>query len=134
MKRVASGELAGSLQPSEKVAKEGDAEPGLVRADPLLELLRDLSLEDANEWLAVLHDRRVRSLDALKRLARDAGWEGFLKKVRDADQDVLASELNAWKQRLGLSESFGGNSPGKHFFFAQLALAFPLLDFTSPLV
>ena len=132
MKRVPSGELDGSLQPSEKAAKEGDAVPQSVGADPLLELLRDLSLEDANEWLAVLHGRRVRSLDALKRLARDAGWEGFLKKVRDADQDVLASELNAWKQ--GLSESFGGNSPGKHFFFAQLALALPLLDFTSPLV
>ena len=56
------------------------------------------------------------SLDALKRLARFEGWEGFLKKLRDADQDVLASKLSAWKQGLGLSEPFGGYSPGNHFF------------------
>ena len=132
MKRVPSGELDGSLQPSEKAAKEGDAVPQSVGADPLLELLRDLSLEDANEWLAVLHDRRVRSLNDLKGLARFDGWEGFLQELCDKGERVLASKLNAWKQ--GLSESFGGNSPGKHFFFAQLALALPLLDFTSPLV
>jgi len=132
MKRVPSGELDGSLQPSEKAAKEGDAVPQSVGADPLLELLRDLSLEDANEWLAVLRGRRVRSLDDLKGLARFDGWEGFLQELCDKGERVLASKLNAWKQ--GLSESFGGNSPGKHFFFAQLALAFPLLDFTSPLV
>lgn len=132
MKRVPSGELDGSLQPSEKAAKEGDAVPQSVGADPLLELLRDLSLEDANEWLAVLRGRRVRSLDDLKGLARFDGWEGFLQELCDKGERVLASKLNAWKQ--GLSESFGGNSPGKHFFFAQLALALPLLDFTSPLV
>ena len=39
MKRGALGELDGSLQPSEKAAKDGDAEPELVGTDPLLELL-----------------------------------------------------------------------------------------------
>ena len=133
MKRVPSGELDGSLQPSEKAAKEGDAVPQSVGADPLLELLCTFTAGDkARRWRHVLDKRDVCSLDDLKGLARDAGWEGFLQELRDKGERVLASKLNAWKQ--GLSESFGGNSPGKHFFFAQLALALPLLDFTSPLV
>ena len=133
MKRVAAGELDGSLQPSEKAAKEGDAVPQSVGADPLLELLCTFTAGDkARRWRHVLDKRDVCSLDDLKGLARDAGWEGFLQELRDKGERVLASKLNAWKQ--GLSESFGGNSPGKHFFFAQLALALPLLDFTSPLV
>ena len=133
MKRVPSGELDGSLQPSEKAAKEGDAVLQSVGADPLLELLCTFTAGDkARRWRHVLDKRDVCSLDDLKGLARDAGWEGFLQELRDKGERVLASKLNAWKQ--GLSESLGGNSPGKHFFFAQLALALPLLDFTSPLV
>ena len=113
MKRGASGELDGSLQPAEKATKEGDAGPELVEADPLSVFLRELSPQDANEWLASLHDRRVRSLDDLRGLARDAGWEVFVQELRDSRELVLASKLNVWKE----GESFGGNSPGKPFFF-----------------
>ena len=42
MKRGDSGELEGSLQPSEKAAKEGDAVPQPVGADPLFVFLREL--------------------------------------------------------------------------------------------
>jgi hypothetical protein len=115
MKRAASSEPEGAPQRSEKAVKEVDAEPELARADPLslLVFLQELSAEDANEWHAVLLERRVRSLDDLVGLAQDPGWEGFLNKLRNADQDVLASKLNAWRQGLGLREPSGGESPGK---------------------
>jgi hypothetical protein len=113
MKRGASGEPQGAQQRSEKAVKQGDAEPELARADPLLVFLQELSAEDANEWHAVLLERRVRSLDDLVGLAQDPGWEGFLNKLRNADQDVLASKLNAWRQGLGLREPSGGDSPDK---------------------
>jgi hypothetical protein len=115
MKRAASSEPEGAPQRSEKAVKQGDAEPELARADPLslLVFLQELSAEDANEWHAVLLERRVRSLDDLVGLAQDPGWEGFLNKLRNADHDVLASKLNAWRQGLGLREPSGGESSGK---------------------
>ena len=138
MKRGASGELDGFLQPAEKATKEGDAGPALVGADPLFVFLRELSPEDANEWLAALRGRRVRSLDDLEGLARDAGWEGFLQKLRDADQEVLASKLNVWKRGLAGEGAPAGEKRGLkgfHSSFALLwALVLPLLDFSSPLV
>lgn len=134
MKRGASGELDGFLQPAEKAAKDGDVEPALVGADPLVVFLRELSPEDANEWLAALRGRRVRSLGDLKGLARDAGWEVFVQELRDSRELVLASKLNVWKEGLGIKESFGDNSPGKQWRFCFFplslfwALALPLLD------
>ena len=100
MKRGALGELDGSLQPAEKAVKEGGAGPALVGADPLFVFLCELSPEDANEWLAALHGRRVRSLDDLKGLARlpNDGWGGFLQELCDKGERVLASKLNVWKQ------------------------------------
>ena len=101
MKRGASGELDGSLQPSEKAVKEGDAGFELVRTDPLLEeLLRSWTPAEAAalRWRQTLQSRDVWSLDDLKGLARDEGWEGFLQKLRDKGERVLASKLRAWKQ------------------------------------
>ena len=117
MKRGASGELDGSLQPSEKAAKEGDAGPEPVEADPLFLFLRELSQTDAKEWLDVLHGRRVRSLDTLKGLAEDDGWDGFLKKLRNADQEVLASKLRAWKQGPAAERAPGEKRGGRFFLF-----------------
>ena len=113
MKRGASSEPEGAPQRSEKAAKEVAAEPGLVQADPLLVFLQELSAEDANEWHAVLLERRVRSFDDLEVLAQDPGWEGFLQELRDAKERVLASKLNAWRQGVGLQKPSGGDSPGK---------------------
>ena len=133
MKRPALGEPEGALQLSEKAAKEGDAEAELARADPLLELLCTFTAEDkARRWKNVLYDRDVVSLDDLVGLAQDKGWQGFLNKLRNADQDVLASKLNAWRQGLGHRELSGGDSPGKQstsapFFSSFLVSSFALL-------
>ena len=115
MKRVASGELDGSLQPSEKAAKEGDAVPQPVGANPLLGLLRSWTPAEAAalRWLQTLQSRDVWSLDDVKGLALDKGWEVFVQELRDSRELMLASKLSAWKQ----GDSFGGNSPGNHFFF-----------------
>ena len=149
MKRSPEGEPEGGRQGPPKAAKEGDAQPGLVQADPLLVFLQDLSTVDANDWHAVLLGRRVRSLGDLEGLAHDTGWEGFLQDLRDAKEPVLASKLNAWRQRLGLREPSGGDSPGKLLararpsYFRSLprskkgrvrATCFPLLCFLLALV
>ena len=114
MKRSASGELDGSLQPSEKAAKDGDAVSQPVGADPLLELLRSWTLAEAAalRWLQTLQGRDVWSVDDLKGLARYAGWEGFLEELCDKGERVLASKLSAWKQGWA-----GEGVPGEHFFF-----------------
>ena len=117
MKRGALGELDGSLQPAEKAVKEGGAGPALVGADPLFVFLCELSPEDANEWLAALHGRRVRSLDDLKGLARDQGREGFLQKLRDKGERVLASKLRAWKQGPAAERAPGEKRGGRFFLF-----------------
>ena len=143
MKRAALGEPEGALQRSEKAAKEGGAEP-------LLELLCTFTAADkARRWKGVLDGRDVVSLDDLVGLAHDTGWKGFLQELRDAKERVLASKLNAWRQRLGLREPSGGDSPGKLLararpsYFRSLprskkgrvrATCFPLLCFLLALV
>ena len=97
MKRGASSEPEGAPQRSEKAAKEVDAEPGLVQADPLLVFLQDLSAEDASEWHDALLERRVRSRDSLLHLARDKeAWDAFHAALAQ-QEPVLAAELNAWR-------------------------------------
>ena len=139
MKRSASGEPEEFLQPSEKATKEGDAGLELVRTDPLLELLKGWTPAEAAalRWQEALQRRDVLSLDFLKRLARDAGWEMFLKNLCDSHEVVLASKLNIWKQGLGPlgpSKSFGGNSQGA--LVAQTLFFFSLsfITFTSGLI
>ena len=124
MKRDASGELDGSLQPSEKAAKEGGAGPELVGADPLLELLCTFTAGDkARSWRHLLDERDVCSLDALTRLALDKGWEVFVQELRESHDLVLASELSAWKQGWA-----GEGAPaGNHFFFSLFVCALYLV-------
>jgi hypothetical protein len=134
MKRGALSEPEGALQRSEKTAKEGDAEPQLVRADPLLVFLQELSAEDAYEWHAVLLERRVRSVDDLVGLAQaEEAWNAFYAALAQ-QEPVLASKLLAWRRGLGLREPSGGDSPGKQWHkrsvssFVFCVLALPLLD------
>ena len=142
MKRGASGGPEGAPQRSEKAAKEGGAEPEFARGDPLVVFLHDLSAEDANEWHAVLLERRVRSFDDLVGLARDKeAWDAFHAALAQ-QEPVLASKLNAWRQGLGLREPSAGDSPGKLWRKRSFSLCFlvysfaalPRLASSSPLV
>ena len=143
MKRGASSEPEGAPQRSEKAAKDGDVEPGLVQADPLLELLCTFTAVDkARRWKDVLYDRDVVSLDDLVGLARDKeAWDAFHAALAQ-QEPVLASKLNAWRQGLGLREPSAGDSPGKLWRKRSFSLCFlvysfaalPRLASSSPLV
>jgi hypothetical protein len=114
MKRDASGEPQGAQQRSEKAVKEGDAEPELARADPLLELLCTFTAEEkAGRWKDVLYEHDVVSLDDLMGLAEDEeAWKGFHSLLAQ-QEPMLASKLNAWSQGPGLRETFRADSRGK---------------------
>ena len=126
MKRGASSDPEGAPQRSEKAVKESDAEPQLVQADPLLVFLQDLSADDASEWHDALLERRVRSRDSLLHLAQaEEAWNAFHAALAQ-QEPVLAAELNAWRQGLGLREPSAGDSSGKQQRFILLSLFFIL--------
>ena len=112
-KRVASSNPEGD-QPVEKAVKQGDAD--------LLGLLRIFTEAEDKVvcWKNVLYERDVVCFDDLVVLARDPGWDGFLGKLRNDDQDVLASKLYAWRNKLAVSNAVGGDSFSFFFFLACL--------------
>ena len=107
-------ELRSALRKPKKVDAESEA-------DPLLVFLQDLSAEDAQEWHAVLLERRVRSRDSLLHMAQaEEAWHSFYTALAQ-QEPVFAAELNAWRLGLGLQKPSGGDSPGK-----EPRLIFPL--------
>lgn len=100
MKRVALSEPEGAPQRLEKAAKECDAGPELVEADPLLEQLRGWTRAEAAalRWQQALQSRDIWSLDDLMGLARDEeAWNAFHAALAQQEA-VLASKLHAWRQ------------------------------------
>ena len=132
MKRGASGEPQGALQRSENAAKEVDAESEPARADPLLELLCTFTAEDkARRWKDVLDGRDVVSRDSLLHLAQaEEAWNAFYAALAQ-QEPVLAAELNAWRQGLGLREPSAGDSSGKQQRLILLSLFFLRIAFAS---
>ena len=127
MKRGASSDPEGAPPRTEKAVKESDAEPQLVQADPLLELLCTFTAEDkARRWKDVLDRRDVVSRDSLLHLAQaEEAWNAFYAALAQ-QEPVLAAELNAWRQGLGLREPSAGDSSGKQQRFILLSLFFIL--------
>ena len=82
----------------------------------LEEFLRGLVAEEEHEfvvlWLKALKGHQIVTLEALRRLAADVGWEDFLAELRTSGHHMLAANLNRWKDSLP-QEAPAAQPPGE---------------------